>query len=173
MKKLFGIVSLFFCVFLASCGFNNLSGKTGSLEFSIPESAIIKLGSQYSARSIDADLEDTEFVFLVQVKGSKNYYACQQSYLGYTKDKLEEIFEEMRENKNSQSDDTRPASGNDAADYNNEEFSEEFKYLFREKIGDVKFEFKNLPVNQTYTVMFDLLVKPMPDDSYNYSTYIM
>ena len=172
MKKLFGIVSLFFCVFLASCGFNNLSGKTGSLEFSIPESAIIKLGSQYSARSIDADLEDTEFVFLVQVKGSKNYYACQQSSLGYTKEKLEEIFEEMHENKNPQSDDTRPASGSNAADYNNEEFSEELKYLFREKIGDVKFEFKNLPVNQTYTVMFDLLVKPMPDDSYDYSAFI-
>ena len=68
MKKLFGVVSLFLCVFFASCGFNN---QSGSIEFSIPLDDIARLSEQNSSRAAGPG---EEYVFLLQVKGSRKYY---------------------------------------------------------------------------------------------------
>ena len=73
MKKLFGVVGLLFCVFLASCNFNNLSGKGGDIEFSIPLNDIVKLAEQRASRE-GGEEKQFEFVAMLQVKGSKNYY---------------------------------------------------------------------------------------------------
>ena len=75
MKKFFGVVGLIFCVFLASCSFNSLSNKTGTLEFSIPVNDIIKSYNQSAARSsteIDFDTDSFDAACLIQVKGSRS-----------------------------------------------------------------------------------------------------
>lgn len=120
MKKFFGVVGLIFCVFLASCNFNSLSNKTGSLEFSIPVNDIIKTYNQSSARTM-YDFEDTvNAVCLIQVKGSKKYY----------KSKIE-------------------SKTITSADVSNDKI-----YL--------DFSFEQVPVGQSYTVMFDFFIT---DDS--------
>ncbi len=114
MKKFFGILSLFFCVILASCNFNNLSGKTGSLEFSIPLNDIIQMSRQTSNRSGGGERSD--LLCLVQVKGDKGYYVSKT------------IPQNIK-----------------YSDSATENYS-------------LDVPFYNIPVGQTYTVMFDMLV---------------
>ena len=75
MKKFFGVVGLLFCVFLASCNFSNLSGKSGTIEFSIPLSDVVQITKQAVGPSASrAGAGDTQILCLVQVKGSRNFY---------------------------------------------------------------------------------------------------
>ena len=73
MKKLFGFLTLFLCLLLTACNMNLLSDRSGSIDFSIPTKDIIDAANNYAARSGD-DLDTSEYVFLVQIRGNRRYY---------------------------------------------------------------------------------------------------
>lgn len=124
MKKFFGVLGLIFCVFLASCNFNNLSGKTGSLEFSIPVNEIIKVYNQNSAREVALDFTDESFeaVYLMQLQGSKKYYKSEMVSKTFT-----------------------------PSDVSNNKIN-------------LDFSFDQVPVGQSYTIMFDFFVADDSDE---------
>lgn len=73
MKKLFGVMCLFFCVLLASCNMGLFSDRSGSIDFSIPTEDLIKAANNYAARN-GGDPDASEYVFLVQIRGNRRYY---------------------------------------------------------------------------------------------------
>ena len=73
MKKLFGVMCLFFCVLLASCNMGLFSDRSGSIDFSIPTEDLIKAANNYAARNGD-DPDACEYVFFVQIRGNRRYY---------------------------------------------------------------------------------------------------
>lgn len=76
MKKLFGVMCLFFCVLLASCNMGLFSDRSGSIDFSIPTKDIIDAANNYAARGVDND-QTWNYAFLVQIKGNRGYYDYQ------------------------------------------------------------------------------------------------
>ncbi len=152
MKKFFGVVGLIFCVFLASCNFNGFSDKSGSLEFSISKNDIALLANQHAAREGAGDESkiSEELLVFVQIKGSKGYYAYKSQTVGI---EFKKIAQE----------------GSSDANF---DYAQDSMLFYYEALKDVDMTFEQVPVNQTYTVMFDLLVKPLTSPSLTLSYHI-
>lgn len=142
MKRLLGIISLFFCALLMSCS-NGISDKTGDINFSFNAADFIRADTDNTSDGI------SEYTFLVQVKGSRNYYDYQ-------------IQTVRVENNNANMDggqQNNPFSGGNTVfgvydsygDYINE--------------NELSFTFGYVPANQKYKVMFDMFAK---QDDKNY-----
>lgn len=131
MKKLFGFLTLFLCLLLTACNMNLLSDRSGSIDFSIPSKDIINAANNYAARSGD-DEPAASYTFLVQIKGNRNYYKYQVKtvILPDIPDFVQSPYQQIN-------------------------YSQE--YLSKENLD---FSFTGLPLGQTYTVMFDMLVDP-------------
>ncbi len=134
MKKLFGVMCLFFCVLLASCNMGLLSDRSGSIDFSIPTKDIIDAANNYAARNGGDDSSD-KFIFLVQIKGSRNYY--------------DSIIQSV----------TVP-KGDAQTPVQEGELILSEKYL---KGNNVNFSFKGVPAGQAYKVMFNMFLKEKDD----------
>ena len=153
MRKFFGVVGLLFCVLLASCSFNNFSGKNGSLEFSISKNDIAQLASRSAFRAGEGDeTEIQELLFFVQIKGSKGYYAYKSQTVGI------EVPKEKKEISNKENSDYNESVDEDF------DYSEESINILQSPLNDAKIVFEKIPVNQTYTVMFDMLVRQVLND---------
>lgn len=131
MKKLFGFLTLFLCLLLTACNMNLLSDRSGSIDFSVPTKDIINAANNYAARSGD-DEPAASYTFLVQIKGNRNYYKYQVKTV--TLPEMEGFDQNLDQQLN---------------------YSQE--YLSKENLD---FSFTGLPLGQTYTVMFDMLVDP-------------
>ena len=154
MRKFFGVVGLLFCVLLASCSFNNFSGKNGSLEFSISKNDIAQLASRSAFRAGEGDeTEIQELLFFVQIKGSKGYYAYKSQTVGI------EVPKEKKEISNKENSDYNESVDEDF------DYSEESINILQSPLNDAKIVFEKIPANQTYTVMFDMLVRGVPDEN--------
>ena len=133
MKKFFGVVGLIFCVFLASCNFNNESGKTSNLEFSFPVNDIIKATNNRAARNTGSDVDkNQEITFLAQISGSRGYYESQLQTI--------QIPDPAKS-----SDPTGSSTG----------ISEQIKPY----ADTITFPFTQIPVGQTYTITIDVFMK--------------
>lgn len=129
MKKLFGVMCLFFCVLLASCNMGLFSDRSGSIDFSIPTEDMISLTNNHAARNGDNEYSGS-YIFLVQVKGNRSFYQYQIKTVTISPSQ-EELQNPELQLQNS-------------ADYLSK--------------ANLDFSFSRLPVGQTYTVMFDMLL---------------
>ena len=110
MKKFFGIFVLFVAFVITSCGVNDVH-QNASVEFSIPVADIITLRDETGA--IDNHNHEYIWKLLVQIKGSKGYFAAKiKTFTDYnepdlsfsfdalstdqTYDILVDVFEEMK-----------------------------------------------------------------------------
>ena len=131
MKKLFGILCVFLSVLLTACNVGLLSERSGSIDFSIPAEDMVTLAENYSARSPE-NKPDGSYIFLVQIKGDRGYYRYQTQTVKVARDNPDPWFPEY-------------------------EINDSEVYLSKNKLD---FSFSGLPINQTYTVMFDMLINP-------------
>ena len=131
MKKLFGILCVFLSVLLTACNVGLLSDRSGSIDFSIPAEDMVTLAENYSARSPENE-PDGSYIFLVQIKGDRGYYRYQTQTVKVGRES---------------NDQWRP----------DDQLNDSTQYLSKNKLD---FSFSGLPINQTYTVMFDMLITP-------------
>ncbi len=131
MKKLFGILCVFLSVLLTACNVGLLSERSGSIDFSIPAEDMVTLAENYSARSPENE-PDGSYIFLVQIKGNRGYYRYQTQTVKVGRES---------------NDQWRP----------DDQLNDSTQYLSKNKLD---FSFSGLPINQTYTVMFDMLINP-------------
>ncbi|MBO7638851.1 MAG: hypothetical protein J6S91_07740 [Treponema sp.] len=142
MKRLLEMISLVFCALLMSCS-NGISDKTGDINFSFNAADFIR-------GSIEGDTTGiSEYTFLVQVKGSRNYYDYQ----------IQTVRVENTEINAGGGQQINPLPGGNTVigvydpygDYINE--------------NELSFTFGYVPANQKYTVMLDMFAK---QDDKNY-----
>ena len=148
MKRLLGIISLVFCALLMSCS-NGISDKTGDINFSFNVEDALRAASLDRATdgSENTANSEKEYIFLVQVKGSKNYYKCLPKAVKVQENGFQIINTTFSNNNNN----------------NNTNYAEDCGTYVNENEAELTFTFDSVPTNQKYKVMFDMFQKvPVP-----------
>ncbi|MBO4532143.1 MAG: hypothetical protein J5726_00390 [Treponema sp.] len=140
MKKLFLAFIVLAAFVLASCGSKDMSYRNGDVSFSISGSEV---GRYLAARNTDGSADDKiEFAILVQIKGSKGYYAWQMGKAYYTPESDSVEVPEGVSN---------PVTTDGVMVDLPEEIQTHVESLI--------FPFKHIPANQTYNVAVDIFKK--------------
>ena len=135
MKKLFGLFVIAMALVLASCG-NGLSDETGDVSFSIPGNQLVRMVA--SARNgKTSEGNSTKIAVIVQVMGSKGYYASQTQETSYTSSANGNVGQSSSN-----------LSGNTTLVVENPVVN---------AVKDLTFSFPKLPVSQRYTIYLDVL----------------
>ena len=148
MKRLTGIISLFFCALLMSCS-NGISDKTGDINFSFNVEDALRAASLDRATdgSENTANSEKEYIFLVQVKGSKNYYKYQLRSVKIQNNTIAIGSFNGNPITGQSNYDENPISIEDCGDY------------VSENEAELTFTFDSVPTNQKYKVMFDMFQK--------------
>ena len=139
MKKLFLAFMVLSAFVLASCGSKDMSYKNGDVSFSISGSEV---GRYLAARDVNGSQNNTiEFAILAQIKGSKGYQAWQMGKAYYT-------------------------PGTDSVVVETDAEPGDLPEQIQNHVESLRFPFKHIPANQTYTVMVDVFKKEDKPDPF-------
>ena len=152
MKRLLEMISLVFCALLMSCS-NGISDKTGDINFSLNVEDALRAASLDRATdgSDNTANSEKEYIFLVQVKGSRNYYDYQ--------------IQTVRVENN-----TSANAGQSNPQQTGNIFTVSDPYGDYIRDNELSFTFGYVPANQKYKVMFDMFEKAPRGDSSNGSS---
>ena len=139
MKKLFLAFMVLTAFVLASCGSKDMSYRNGDVSFSISGSEV---GRYLAARDVNGSQDNTiEFAILAQIKGSKGYQAWQMGKAYYT-------------------------PGTDSVVVETDAEAGDLPEQIQDHVESLRFPFKHIPANQTYTVMVDVFKKEDKPDPF-------
>lgn len=139
MKKLFLAFMVLSAFVLASCGSKDMSYRNGDVSFSISGSEV---GRYLAARDVNGSQDNTiEFAILAQIKGSKGYQAWQMGKAYYT-------------------------PGTDSVVVETDAEAGDLPEQIQTHVESLRFPFKHIPANQTYTVMVDVFKKEDKPDPF-------